>query len=157
MSVSQICQSRRWKWTTGPARRLLSAGDAVVDVPAATGQDEVTRSAAIYGKGSLGFFAIRQAIGAEAFEAALRDLTSRYVCRLLNHLDKHRLTEARPRRDPSIGEAPLLDFSSGYVQRSIKDFPRQGTVMPWKLYQNYALDLLMLKRSRLADGVLQFA
>ncbi len=85
------------------------------------------------------------------------DLTSRYVCRLLNHLDKHGLTEARPRRDPSVGEAPLLDFSSGYVQRSIKDFPRQGTVLPWKLYQNYALDLLMVQRSKLADGVLQFS
>jgi cation diffusion facilitator CzcD-associated flavoprotein CzcO len=85
------------------------------------------------------------------------DLTSRYVCRLLDHLDKHGYTEARPRRDPSVGEAPLLDFSSGYVQRAIADFPRQGTVVPWKLYQNYALDLLTLKRSRIADGVLQFS
>ena len=85
------------------------------------------------------------------------DLTSRYVCRLINHLDKHGYTEARPRRDPRIEEAPLLDFTSGYVQRAIKEFPRQGSKVPWKLYQNYPLDLFLIERSRLADGVLQFA
>ncbi len=84
------------------------------------------------------------------------DLTSRYVCRLLNHMDKHGHAECRPRRDPNVEEVPLLDFSSGYVQRSINEFPRQGSVMPWKLYQNYALDLVMLERTRLADGVMQF-
>jgi monooxygenase len=84
------------------------------------------------------------------------DLTSRYVCRLLDHLDKHHYTECRPRRDPSVAEAPLLDFTSGYVQRAIKDFPRQGSSVPWKLYQNYALDLFLLERTKLADGVMQF-
>lgn len=66
-------------WTIGPARRLLNAGDAVVDVPTAEGQDESLRSAAIYGKGSLGFLAIRQQIGDDAFAAALRDVASRYA------------------------------------------------------------------------------
>jgi cation diffusion facilitator CzcD-associated flavoprotein CzcO len=85
------------------------------------------------------------------------DLTSRYVCRVINYLDKHRYTEARPRRDPHVAEVPLLDFSSGYVQRSIKEFPKQGAKVPWKLYQNYPLDLWLIERSRVADGVLQFA
>ncbi|HEY5952682.1 MAG TPA: NAD(P)/FAD-dependent oxidoreductase [Kofleriaceae bacterium] len=84
------------------------------------------------------------------------DLTSRYVCRLINHLDKHGYTECRPRRDPRVSEVPLLDFSSGYVQRSINEFPRQGSKVPWKLYQNYPLDLFLLERSRLSDGVMQF-
>ncbi len=85
------------------------------------------------------------------------DLTSRFVCRLLNYLDKHGYTEARARRDPSVGEAPLIDFSSGYVQRSINEFPHQGTKVPWKLYQNYPRDLFLIQRSKLADGVLQFS
>ena len=51
-----------------PRAELLAAGDAVVDVPVAEGQDENIRSAATYGKGSLGFLAIRQEIGAEAFK-----------------------------------------------------------------------------------------
>jgi hypothetical protein len=65
-------------WVTGPALDLLAAGDAVVDVPIAEEDDQNTRSASTYGKGSLGFLAIRQEIGPEAFEAALRDLVSRY-------------------------------------------------------------------------------
>jgi aminopeptidase N len=66
-------------WVTGPALSLLAAGDAIVDLPVAAGDDEHIRSAAAYGKGSLGFLAIRQQIGADAFEAALRDLASRYA------------------------------------------------------------------------------
>ena len=66
-------------WVIGPALDLLAAGDAVVDVPIADGQSETLRSAAAYGKGSLGFLAIREEIGAEAFEAALRDLATRHT------------------------------------------------------------------------------
>ena len=33
-----------------------------------------------------------------------------------------------PRRDPAVAEEPLLDFTSGYVQRSIDKFPRQGSI-----------------------------
>jgi len=84
------------------------------------------------------------------------DLTSRYVCRLLDHMTKHGYTEARPRRDPIVKELPLLDFSSGYVQRSINEWPRQGDRVPWRLYQNYPRDLFLIERAKLADGVLQF-
>jgi hypothetical protein len=66
-------------WVIRPARDLLASGDAVVDLPSNDGDDETIRSNAIYGKGSLGFLAIRQAIGAEAFEAALRDVAIRYA------------------------------------------------------------------------------
>src|SRR5215218_2457807 len=66
-------------WVTGPAFDLLAAGDAVVDVPVATGDDPNVWSDATYGKGSLGFLAIRQEIGAAAFEAALHDLATRYA------------------------------------------------------------------------------
>ena len=38
--------------------------------------------------------------------------------------------------------APWLDFTSGYVQRAMEKFPKQGTKAPWKVHQNYALDLL---------------
>jgi hypothetical protein len=51
---------------------------------------------------------------------------------------------------------PLLDFSSGYVQRSIEKFPRQGSFAPWRLYQNYALDRMLLKHSRLDDPGMEF-
>ncbi len=66
-------------WVVSPARRLLEAGDAIVDLPIAEGQDETIRSDAAYGKGSLGFLAIRQEIGAEVFAAALRDIATTHT------------------------------------------------------------------------------
>lgn len=86
------------------------------------------------------------------------DLTCEYVCRLLNYMDAHGYKQCVPRRtDPSVKEEPLLDFKSGYVQRSIDMFPRQGSVAPWKLHQNYIMDTLALRRSRVDDGTMEFS
>jgi len=84
------------------------------------------------------------------------DLTAQYVCRLLAYMDAHGYTWCCPQRDPAVAEEPLMDFSSGYVQRAIAQFPRQGAVRPWKLFQNYALDLLMIRHSRIDDPALRF-
>ena len=85
------------------------------------------------------------------------DLTSEYVCRLLNYMDRHGYVRCTPHNnDPNLKEAPLLDFTSGYVQRAIGQFPRQGSFAPWKLYQNYALDRLALRHARIDDGAVQF-
>jgi monooxygenase len=86
------------------------------------------------------------------------DLTSAYVARLLNYMDRHGFTECCPRRkDPSLKEEPLMSFSSGYVQRSIDTFPRQGSIAPWRVYQNYVLDRLMLKHASLEDRGMEFS
>lgn len=66
-------------WALEPSRRLLRNGDAIVDLPASDDQDASTRYAALYGKGALGFLAVREAIGAEAFDAALRQISSEYA------------------------------------------------------------------------------
>jgi len=34
--------------------------------------------------------------------------------------------------------------------------PRQGKTKPWKLYQNYALDLVTLRYGRVDDGTMTF-
>jgi cation diffusion facilitator CzcD-associated flavoprotein CzcO len=86
------------------------------------------------------------------------DLTCAYVCRLLNHMDEHRYVQCTPSNDdPSIEEQPFIDFSSSYVQRSIEQFPKQGSKAPWRLYQNYALDILALKFGAVEDGAMRFA
>ncbi len=86
------------------------------------------------------------------------DLTCEYVCRVLNHMDATGTRQATPRvTDPTIEPQPWLDFSSGYVQRSIGQFPKQGSKAPWKLHQNYALDLMNLKFAKVDDGVLEFS
>jgi monooxygenase len=85
------------------------------------------------------------------------DLVSKYVCRLINHMEKHGYRQCVPRVHGDVGEIPLIDFSSGYVQRSLKDLPRQGARSPWRLYQNYALDILTLRFGSMNDGAREFS
>jgi cation diffusion facilitator CzcD-associated flavoprotein CzcO len=85
------------------------------------------------------------------------DLTCEYVCRLLNHMRDHGYAYCVPRRDPSVAAEPLIDFSSGYVQRSIDLFPKQGERTPWRLHQNYARDILLLRYGGIEDEALEFA
>jgi cation diffusion facilitator CzcD-associated flavoprotein CzcO len=85
------------------------------------------------------------------------DLTSAYVCRLLNHMEKHGYRYCVPRlNDASVTEQPWLDFTSGYVQRASEVLPKQGSKVPWRVHQNYALDLVSLKHGRVDDGVMEF-
>jgi cation diffusion facilitator CzcD-associated flavoprotein CzcO len=85
------------------------------------------------------------------------DLTAEYVCRLLKHMREHGYVQCTPRRtDPTIAEEPILDFSSGYVQRALADLPKQGSKRPWRLHQNYVKDVAALRFGRLEDGVMEF-
>ena len=84
------------------------------------------------------------------------DLTARYVCRLLRHMDRHGHTVCTPRSDPSVRPEPILTFSSGYVQRGLPLLPSQGDRKPWRLDQNYLLDLITLRFKPIDDGVLAF-
>jgi monooxygenase len=84
------------------------------------------------------------------------DLTGGYLTRLLNHLDKSGTEIALPVREAGIEEVPFLDFTSGYVQRARDILPKQGSKKPWKLYQNYALDMMSLKFASVEDGVIRF-
>jgi monooxygenase len=85
------------------------------------------------------------------------DLTCEYVCRLLRHMDDRGYRVCAPRRDPGVQPLPFIDFSSGYVQRAIDRFPKQGSTAPWRLHQNYALDIIALRRGSVEDGVMQFS
>lgn len=86
------------------------------------------------------------------------DLTAEYICRLLNHMDRHGYAQCTPRRnDPSVAEEPALSFTSGYVERALHTLPRQGSKKPWRLNQNYALDMMSLRFSAVEDGTMEFA
>ncbi len=85
------------------------------------------------------------------------ELTANFVCRLIRHMDSHGYTSATPRRDPAVLEQSFLDFTSGYVVRALDWLPKQGSLHPWKVYQNYFLDALTLRLGRIDDGVLEFA
>jgi monooxygenase len=86
------------------------------------------------------------------------DLTCEYVCRLINYMDRHGYSKCMPHNaDSTITELPSLDFSSGYVQRSVAKMPKQGSKRPWRLYQNYALDIVTLRFGKVDDGVMQYS
>ena len=85
------------------------------------------------------------------------DLTAAYVCRLLNHMRRHGFVRCMPADvAPGLIREPLLNLSSGYVLRSVQDFPSQGSKRPWRVHQNYALDLLDFKLGGVNDGVMRF-
>jgi monooxygenase len=84
------------------------------------------------------------------------DLTSEWVCRLLKHMEDTGAVQVTPRRDPDMQPEPFVDFSSGYLQRALAYFPKQGAKRPWRVYQNYFLDMLMMGLDRIDDGVLEF-
>jgi monooxygenase len=86
------------------------------------------------------------------------DLTANYVCRLLNHMAAHGYRQCMPASDaPGVTRQPLIGLASGYVQRSIREFPAQGSKRPWRVRQNYPLDMLDFRRGDLDDGVMQFS
>ncbi|RBY97725.1 FAD-containing monooxygenase EthA [Blastococcus sp. TF02-8] len=84
------------------------------------------------------------------------DLVNRYVCRLLDHLDRNGYVSATPVAPPEGADAPFLDLASGYVQRSLSGLPKQGGRTPWRLHQNYILDVRMMKRGSLEDEGMTF-
>jgi monooxygenase len=80
------------------------------------------------------------------------DLTSEYVCRLLNHMAEHGYTRAVPRPPaPGSPTEPWIDLMSGYVQRAIERFPRQGPALPWRVHQNYVRDIRLLRHGPVDD------
>ncbi|HEX5512818.1 MAG TPA: NAD(P)/FAD-dependent oxidoreductase [Gammaproteobacteria bacterium] len=86
------------------------------------------------------------------------EISSMYVCRLLNYMTRHGYRQCVPHNDdPSIAEEPLLDLTSGYVQRSVGALPKQGPKRPWRMRQNYLLDLLDMKFGAVNDGTMLFS
>jgi hypothetical protein len=85
------------------------------------------------------------------------DLSCDYLVRLLRRMDATGAKAAVARRDPKVEEMPFLDFTSGYVRRALPLLPKQGSRRPWRLYQNYLLDLLTLRFGKIADGTLRLS
>ncbi len=85
------------------------------------------------------------------------DLICEYVCRLLNYMNKHGFKQVKPHlNDSGVEDLPLLNLSSGYVLRALDRFPRQGSKLPWRLYQNYFFDMLMIRFGSIKDKALEF-
>ena len=85
------------------------------------------------------------------------DLSSEYYCRLIQHMDAIGMRQCTPRdARREVKDAPFLDLASGYIKRAADKIPSQGDRAPWKLYQNYLLDLALLRYGKIEDGYLVF-
>lgn len=84
------------------------------------------------------------------------DLLAEHLCRLLHHMREQGYVQCTPVRDLSMAEEPVLNFSSGYVQRALPHLPTQGTRAPWRVHQNYLLDLLAFRLGRVDNPSLAF-
>jgi monooxygenase len=86
------------------------------------------------------------------------DLVCEHLGRLLAHMDKHGFVSCTPHNDdPALQTRPLLDFAAGYVQRSVHEWPRQGSRLPWSLAMSYAQDVKNLREAPVDDPALKFA
>ncbi len=81
------------------------------------------------------------------------DLASRYVCRLVDHMDRHGWRVAVPRPPSGMSGSALLPLSSGYVTRAADLLPRQGDRAPWLMRQNYLLDRRDLLRGDVTEAM----
>ncbi len=80
------------------------------------------------------------------------DLTSEYASRLFKLMDKKNYSFFMPKvGNQNMNISPLLNLNSGYIHRSSHLFPKQGSKLPWKLYQNYFFDYTMLRINKIRD------
>ena len=85
------------------------------------------------------------------------DLTSEYVCRVINHMKRNNYDVVCPK--PNIGieaDPDYLNLTSGYIKRSLNIFPKQGKKAPWRNNQNYLIDIFQMKYGRIDDEEISF-
>ena len=139
---------------TGLNMKIMHGVDIVVDgAPVALG-DTLSYKGMMYS----GIPNLASAFGYTNASWTLKaELICEYVCRLLNYMGRRGFVQCRPRSPgSSVETTAYIDFTSGYVERALEELPKQGTRRPWKLYQNYVKDLLLMRYGRLNDGVLEF-
>jgi monooxygenase len=85
------------------------------------------------------------------------DLVSEFVCRLLNYMDAHDLdTVVADHPGDSVDERPYFDFMPGYVRRALNYLPKSGSRAPWRLKENYLLDLPLIRSEKVDTETLRF-
>ncbi|MBX3280109.1 MAG: NAD(P)/FAD-dependent oxidoreductase [Acidobacteria bacterium] len=141
---------------TATGLNLLAFGGAALTVD---GQPADIRGSVVY-KGSMlsGMPNFAFVFGYTNASWTLRaDLVCRYFCRLLNYMSGRGYRQVTPRLNGAeVGNLPFLDLSAGYIERARDRFPQQGSAKPWRFYQNYWLDTLMIRFGSIGDKWLEF-
>lgn len=88
------------------------------------------------------------------------DIIARFVCRMMQHMDSTGSQVVTPTLRPGDAEMEprpwIADFHSGYMQRGLSQYPKQGDREPWTNPQRYLKDKPIFLNGSLDDGVLQF-
>ena len=87
------------------------------------------------------------------------DLIARYICRVLNHMDKHGQSSFMASApDGEMQDDSILgSLGSGYIRRAQTTLPRQGRQLPWRVLHAYDLDKPMLLEAPIEDAYLKFS
>ena len=84
------------------------------------------------------------------------DLVADFLLRVLRRARARGADVVTPVHPPSTDLRPLLDLQAGYVRRGLHLMPRTGRRAPWRLRQNYLVDLIALRFWPLAGRSLAF-
>jgi monooxygenase len=85
------------------------------------------------------------------------DLVSEFVCRVLNYMDDNGFDTVVPEHPGAgVSELPFMDFAPGYFLRAIDQLPKSGSRAPWRLKQNYLLDLRLIRQGKVDEESLHF-
>ncbi len=85
------------------------------------------------------------------------DLTANLVCRILNYMDRKGYRVVVPEVPADIEAEEFLPLESGYMKRAQHILPRNGSRRPWRVYQNYLMDMLLTRFGRVKNRHLRFA
>ncbi len=85
------------------------------------------------------------------------DLVSEFVCRVINYMDANGFDTVEPQHPgDTVDERPLMEFTPGYVLRSLDHMPKGGARSPWRLKQNYLFDIRLIRNGKVDDEALLF-
>ena len=87
------------------------------------------------------------------------DLIARYVCRVINHMDKRGYSSFIARAPDGEREDTTImgSLASGYIQRARSTLPRQGRHLPWRVLHAYEIDKPMLLEAPIEDAFMEFS
>ena len=85
------------------------------------------------------------------------DINAKFMCRLINYMDKQGVRQVTPVAPEGMNEKPWVDFAPGYIRRVMHLFPKQGDHAPWLNQQDYLRDKKALATHPLDDGHLHFS
>jgi monooxygenase len=85
------------------------------------------------------------------------DLSSEYLCKLINLMDKKNCKSVIPRyKGKGKGKQIMTELESGYIDRAKDLLPYNGDKKPWKIDQHYIKDVISFRYSKMQDGHLEF-